>query len=294
MKMTTVLGMCLLALLLVAPALAAESQVINMKTNDFFIVQFEVQNLNNADVRNCVPVVHTSDLPLRDAVTFNPEIFDLPYGASRTVSMRLDDVPVGYYEGELNVKCELYQDGELVNVDDILPRNDAPYYEILVSPAGEGQDYVFIPVQSYDFIARPGGKEQASFTIANTGERSLDVDIVPEAAYQEIIVVEPRKASIGAGDRERFTITVAVPDDFEGFETNLSIKVGDYQEYFPVRGQLEGFTLAGNAVAQNLFQGSVSAGNVQIPVWLVVFIILGGAGYLYRDELFTKKRGKRK
>lgn len=282
-----------LALFMIAPALA-EVQTIEMKTNDFFIVQFAVDNPGSADVRNCAPVLSTGDFGLREGTSFNPEIFALGPGSSQVVSMRVDNLSEGYYDARLSVNCELYQEGDLVDVVDIVDRDLQPEYEFLVAPAGEGQDYVFIPVQSYNFIGRPGGEESATFTIANTGSSRLDVDVVPQAEYQDIISVSPRVTTIGPGERQNFVIEVAVPEDFEGFETNLSIQVGDYSEFFPITGQEEGLNLAATAVAQNLFQGTVSAGDVEIPTWLVILVIVGGSLYLFRDDLQKLQKNRRK
>lgn len=284
----------MLAVLMAAPAMA-QVQTIEMKTNDFFIVQFVVDNPGSADVRNCVPIMSTSDFGLKDGTTFSPEVFDLGPGLSQVVSMRIDDLEEGYYSGELSVKCELYREDELADIIELISSDLQPQYEILVAPAGEGQDYVFIPVQSYNFIGTPGGDESASFSIANTGSTRLEVDIVPQAEYQDVIDVTPRRATINPGDRQSFLIEVAVPQDFEGFETNLTVQVGDYTESFPIIGQEEGLNLAATAVAQNLLQGTVSAGDVEIPTWAVVLVILLGSGYLFREDLekLTKRR-KRK
>jgi hypothetical protein len=277
--------------LLVGTALAAEDrQTINMKTSDFFIIQFEVENVNNIDLRNCIPLLETSDLELRHFMTFNPEIFNLQPGKSQIVNGRLDDVPVGFYEAEINVKCERYFEGNLVDVEDIVDPKAQPKYEILVSPAGEGQDYVFIPGQAYIFLAKPGDMEQARFTIANTGSKDLDVEIFPEAAYQDIITVTPRKASIRPQERTSFMISVRVPSVFDGLQTNLTIAIGDYTERFQVIGELEVFNLAGSAVAQNIITGQISLGTVQIPTWLVILTILAGGAYLLRDQLFKRKK----
>jgi hypothetical protein len=281
-------------ILLVGSVLAAEDrQVINMKTIDFFIVQFEVENVNDIDLRTCVPYISTSDSVLKSHTTFSPGIFDLPPDKIKIVNTRFDDLPVGFYEGELNVKCERWFDGEIVDVSDIINPRAEPQYELLVSPAGEGQDYVFIPVQSYNFISRSGGVESARFTIANTGQSSLEVDIVPSVEYQSIISVVPRQASIRSGERQSFQITVLVPNDFNGFETNLTINIGDYIETFPIIGEKEGFTVIGGAVAQNFIQGTVSAGTLKIPTWIVVVIILVGGGFLLYDKKIKKTRRAR-
>jgi hypothetical protein len=287
-----------LSILCLGSVSAVEPSVVNMKTNDFFIVQFSVSNSNNIDLRNCVPYMKTSDYALLEGVSFSPEIFDLPPGTSKTVSGRLDGLDVGYYEGLVNVKCERYGDGELVDVDDIIDPNVAPRYEILVSPAGEGQDYVFIPVQSYQFLSNGGETKTARFTIANTGDKTLSVDILPPAEYQDIISVSPRMASIVPGDRTSFQITVVVPEDFEGMETNLSITIGDYSEDFTVIGLEERAGLVGSAVAQNLLSGTVSAGTIKIPKSILLIIIIVATGFLFKDDLFKKKkktkRGKKK
>lgn len=291
------IGIMMLAMLSVA---SAYTESFDMKTSDFFIVQFGVGNVNNLELRNCLPYVSTGDKPLKEAFTFSPEIFDLAPGEQQVISGRIDDLPTGYYEGRVNVKCERYLSGSLADVQDIISDSEAPSYEILVTPAGEGQNYVFIPVQSYVFISKPGQTEKATFSIANTGLKNLEVDITTTAEYQDTITITPRKTSISPGERESFQIRVDVPADFEGLETNLTVNIGDYQEGFPITGEKEGFNIAGNAVSQNLLNGSISAGNIKIPNWTVILTIIIASYFLFKEEINkaikkkTKKRGKRK
>lgn len=278
----------LLLLLVAAPAIAASVENINMKTNEYFVIQFEVGNSNDIDLRTCVPTIQTSDLPLKDAFTFTPEVFNLPPGDDQTISGRLQNLSTGYYEGEVNVKCERYFDGELVDVADIIDPIVQPGYEIYVTPAGEGQDYVFIPLQQYMFIARPDTTKSAVFTVANTGSSRLPVNVQIPADSFGVIDVDPIQTTIPAGEQERFVINVDVPEDFDGLQTNLTIQLGDYTEQFPIVGERERFNLGGEAVAQNLFEGTVSAGNTEVPVWVVVLVIIGGTAYLYREKLFKR------
>jgi len=279
-----------IALTLIASAMAAELQTFELKTSDYFVIEFEVKNINNIDLRNCVPAFSTSDLPLKNAVTFVPSVFDLPPTRAQTVRGQFHNLSVGYYKTEVNVKCERYFENKIVDVANIVAPEDRPEYEFLVSPAGQNQDYVFIPQQSYNFLANGGELKKATFTIANTGSDSLKVNIIPDPTYSSIITITPRDADIRPGDRQPFTITVAVPENFKGLTTNLDVLLGDYSEKFDIIGEKQTFSVGGSAVAQNLIYGTVSAGNVKLPIWLVILVILGGVTYLYKDKIFKKKK----
>lgn len=268
--------------------------VVNMKTNDYYLIQFNVVNPDELDLVNCVPYLDTSYFEMRDFVSFNPDIFNMGFG-ERMITTRIEGLEPGRYEASLNVKCEVHFLGEFLEVRDLVDRNAAPKYEFLVSPAGEGQNYVFYPVQSYHFIARPGDVKSANFNIVNTGNADLEVVITPDAVYQDVVKVNPSRFVIRPDDRRSVNILVETGSDFVELNTNLSIQIGDYVEYFPITGERERLLLPGGAVTQNLFQGSTSAGNVDIPNWIVLLVIFVAGGILLRDEFdFKKTRRRRK
>ena len=276
----------MLLLIMSVTAYAVDIQKINMKTTDFFIIQFEVQNVNDIDLRNCVPYFYTSDNVTRTQVTFNPEIFALKgRGTTQTISGKLQGLSPGYYEGNINVKCERYDgNGQLVDVADIIAFGYTPKYDIYVTPAGIGQDYVFTPLQSYTFLARPGETKSATFNIVNTGKTDLPVDITPQANVQTYLTVEPSTAIIPAGATTPFKITIQIPQNYTGLNTSLDIKIGDYKETFPIIGTQQVLTIGGPAVTTNLFTGTISAGTLKIPVWFVIITIIVAGYFLLKPK----------
>ena len=296
MKKTTIIIITFLLMIQLATAFDVPQDdfpktTVNMKTTDYYLIQFEVINHEALDLYNCVPYVHTTYDSIRDYVTFNPSLFNML--ESRQVSVRIEDVPPGLYEAALGVRCEIHFQGEFLEIRDIVRPNEMPRYEFLVSPAGEGQDYVFIPVQSYHFIANPGDSKQAMFTIANTGRTDLEVVISPEAEYQDQIKVVPSRLTIMPDQRRQIQIEIQTDREFTGMNTSLRIEIGDYVEEFPITGERERLFIPGGAVTQNLFQGTTSAGNIEIPNWIVLTIIIVLGAVLLRDELFKKKKTKR-
>ena len=253
---------------------------IEMKSNEIYTAQFKAENTNNLYLKNCIPYM-TGNLD-QEFIQLIPSHFALDPGERQDIVFRVSHPTTGYYSGDINIKCERYDTNlNFLDVVDILnPRNN-PTYSFLVLLAGEGQSYVFITGNKYEFIANPGQVESADIILANIGTVDLPVEIQIPQRYLSYIEITPTKTTIDQGERQIFKIKINTPDTFTTLNTKIPITIGDYQDEIIIKGETESFAVA-SAGLQSITGNSVSVGNKEVPsivpiigLLLLLFLVIG-------------------
>ena len=272
-------------IMVLATFIGAKAENITMKTNQVYTAYYDVSNTEAQNLKNCVPYM-TGDLTNVTWKGINTQKFDLYQDDTKQLILTFQHPEPGYYVGQLQIHCEYWINDEFTKSGPILNPLYAPTYTIIVSIAGIGQAYAFNS-HTYNFIGKTGQTKTANFIIANTGTTPLSTTIIIPPGYENIIDINPLTSTISPATTQNYKIIVHIPDDFKGFNTNLTINIGDYQDNFIIQGERETLATSGAAVQSIGFQSTTPIAGYQIPTIPVVLILIIAGIMLIREE--TKK-----
>jgi hypothetical protein len=270
----------LMILIILALPIILAQEIITTKTNEKITFIYRLRNVESDTLKVCYPYFN-ADMKDKDWATFSPPTFDVNPNANLELSIVLDRPPVGYYQDSLQVSCERYLEGKYQGRFNILDPKSAPVYNVIVSLAGEGQDYFIKPTDNtYSFVAQEGQTKSVEIQIANTGTVPLLVDMTKSTVHAGSLTLEPNKFTLPVKEVQTIKLTYTSPAEFDQINESFTFLVGDYQETFYLKGDKNFGVQTIFAPTFSLF-GEANVSGIKIPNLVIYVVLIGLIAYYF-------------